>query len=436
MMIPPSGDNTLYVGRKRRRPIQKQRSMSVSSCTWNPSKRHRERLNTEIKHLADLLPLTHSTITHLDKLSVLRLSVGYLRLRSCLTEPQETPSTKVKIPVPEGQLLLQSLPGFPLLISGDGVVLYASSTITEYLGFQQTDVMLQSVFGLVHVEDHQELRRQLHWAMKPEDSSGDAVALCTMFRRFERGGVALQFHCFLQRCFNLRVRSLLDCTTGFLPMRLQGRLRFLQSSGKSSSSDSPGSLQLALFCVAEPLLRSSVSTAKRRNFEMRNRHRNPSIIHRAPNRTNSVHLCTPSVDQRLLISSGSSHSSEKLHEDHPLGFDLKPGVRCSKQDPNAWSSTNISTIPRFQMHCEKHTAQRSSFSCCFDGVKNQRFVLLENSEGFSRAKSWIQPNHKSELVYLERMKQEPGSDDAPFCQHVRKTPRDHSLNCFLGGSVS
>lgn len=285
--------NITYASRKRRKPVQKTvKPIPAEGIKSNPSKRHRDRLNTELDRLASLLPFPQDVINKLDKLSVLRLSVSYLRAKSFFdvalkSSPADRNgvldnwSTKSgeSLSFHEGEFLLQALNGFVLVVTTDALVFYASSTIQDYLGFQQSDVIHQSVYELIHTEDRAEFQRQLHWALNPSQCTDSGQGID------EANGLAQPAVCynpdqlppenssFMERCFTCRLRCLLDNSSGFLAMNFQGRLKYLHGQNKKGKDGSILPPQLALFAIATPLQPPSILEIRTKNFIFRTKHK-------------------------------------------------------------------------------------------------------------------------------------------------------------------
>ncbi|XP_022616093.1 aryl hydrocarbon receptor-like [Seriola dumerili] len=291
----------MYAGRKRRKPAQKGvKQTPAEGAKSNPSKRHRDRLNSELDRLASLLPFSEDVISSLDKLSILRLSVSFLRTKSFFSvalknqlsngmnkrsdhndESKTTGSADGHIP--EGELLLQALNGFVLVVTAEGIIFFCSHTIQDYLGFHQTDVMHQSVFELIHTEDQQEFRRNLHWALNPPaglgppldpSTDGESVSTPPCLVSYSPDQLPPENSSFLERGFVCRFRCLLDNSSGFLALNIQGRLKFLhgQSRQHCDSKDSTPP-QLALFAIATPLQPPAILEIRTRNMIFRTKHK-------------------------------------------------------------------------------------------------------------------------------------------------------------------
>ncbi|XP_022688403.1 protein trachealess-like isoform X3 [Varroa jacobsoni] len=145
--------------------------------------------NFEFYELAKLLPLPAAITSQLDKASIIRLTISYLKLRdfshhadlpwvSSLHSPSHThhdklhllkssplrPSRSVATEVFEqhqGTHILQSLDGFAFVLAADGRFLYISETVSIYLGLSQVEMTGSTIFDYVHQHDHAEVSEQL-----------------------------------------------------------------------------------------------------------------------------------------------------------------------------------------------------------------------------------------------------------------------------------
>ncbi|KAM4731960.1 aryl hydrocarbon receptor-like isoform 2-T2 [Anableps anableps] len=277
-----------YANKKRKKPVLKQKKVADSNevVKSNPSKRHRDRLNGELDRLMELLPFPDEVRSRLDKLSVLRLSVGYLRVKSYFKASMKNRNGSWGSPgvnrqnidangFSEGELLLQALNGFVLVVTSEGMVFYASPTIKDYLGFHQSDVVHQSVFELIHTDDRAMFREQLHFALNPPPVASDAdfSQSCGNAVMYNPEQLPPDNSSFLERSFVCRFRCLLDNSSGFLALKFHGRLKYLHGQNLSRDSEACKNVQLALFAIAMPVQSPSIVEIRAKMLLFQTRHK-------------------------------------------------------------------------------------------------------------------------------------------------------------------
>nr|XP_025719217.1 aryl hydrocarbon receptor-like [Callorhinus ursinus] len=292
----------------------------------NPSKRHRDRLNQELSKLTNLLPFPEDVRARLDKLSILRLSVGYLKVKSyfadnqphlqnqltqghsggpgpehratlrdsiedCPADPPMNPggsehtSPQVNLQLfPEGDLLLQALNGFLMAVTEDGYVFYVSPTVQDYLGFHQSDVIYQSVFELIHKEDRAMFRSQFLWPADaaPVSREGEQDIHPLPGEKFlSLSGTStdslqhqpLDDPSYLERSFVCRFRCLLDNSSGFLELNFHGHLKFLPGQNNRSEDGILLSPQRTLFAIAAPCQPLTILELQDKTFLFQTKHK-------------------------------------------------------------------------------------------------------------------------------------------------------------------
>ncbi|XP_071530644.1 protein trachealess isoform X4 [Panulirus ornatus] len=149
--------------------------------------------NYEFYELAkQMLPLPPAITSQLDKASIIRLTISYLKLREFTLHgdppwPRDHISNNKSLKasyrysqtggnirprsmsgmtmdifeVHQGTHILQSLDGFAFTLAADGRFLYISETVSIYLGLSQVEMTGSNVFDYIHPQDHQELADQL-----------------------------------------------------------------------------------------------------------------------------------------------------------------------------------------------------------------------------------------------------------------------------------
>ncbi|KAF6719339.1 Endothelial PAS domain-containing protein 1 [Oryzias melastigma] len=152
--------------------------------------RKRRRVETDVfEDLSRLLPLQPSVRSHLDKPSIIRLTLSYIRMHTLLKENMKTDAgagdaTWVQhgLEVEEGfnggqnveqkecwafmqseevNMYLRVMEGFVMVLSTEGDMIFLSDNVSKYMGLTQTELMGHNIFEYTHPCDHEEIRHNL-----------------------------------------------------------------------------------------------------------------------------------------------------------------------------------------------------------------------------------------------------------------------------------
>jgi hypoxia-inducible factor 1 alpha len=116
--------------------------------------RSRRSKETEVfTDLATVLPVPQEQVSQLDKASVMRLAIAYLRVRDMINlvpEPPEPDDHKILV---DDSIFLKSLEGFLVVMSSEGDIVYMSENVSDYLGITQVKLVFYSVIKVKQMEN-------------------------------------------------------------------------------------------------------------------------------------------------------------------------------------------------------------------------------------------------------------------------------------------
>ncbi|XP_069589797.1 hypoxia-inducible factor 1-alpha [Ranitomeya imitator] len=133
--------------------------------------------------LSHQLPLPHNVSSHLDKASIMRLTISYLRVRRLLDAGNTDEESEL-----EKQLncfYLKALEGFVLVLTEEGDMIYLSENVNKCMGLTQFELTGHSVFDFTHPCDHEELREMLTLRNGPAKKGKEQITERSFFLRMK-----------------------------------------------------------------------------------------------------------------------------------------------------------------------------------------------------------------------------------------------------------
>ncbi|XP_016406782.1 endothelial PAS domain-containing protein 1 isoform X1 [Sinocyclocheilus rhinocerous] len=141
---------------KKRHPSERRKEKSRDAARCRRSK------ETEVFYeLAHQLPLPHSISSHLDKASIMRLAISFLRTHKLFNSGRTVQQTRSQDDSQMDSLYLKSLEGFVAVVTSDGDMIFLSENVSKFMGLTQVELTGHSIFDFTHPCDHEEIRENL-----------------------------------------------------------------------------------------------------------------------------------------------------------------------------------------------------------------------------------------------------------------------------------
>ncbi|KAM6427943.1 hypoxia-inducible factor 3-alpha isoform 2-T2 [Liasis olivaceus] len=129
--------------------IRKEKSRDAARC--------RRSKETEVFYqLAHTLPFARGVSAHLDKASIMRLTISYLRMHKLLNSGEWRDQVEAEEQV--DAYYLKALDGFLMVLTEEGDMIYLSENVNKHLGLSQLELIGHSVFDFIHPCDQEELQ--------------------------------------------------------------------------------------------------------------------------------------------------------------------------------------------------------------------------------------------------------------------------------------
>ncbi|KFM72377.1 Aryl hydrocarbon receptor nuclear translocator-like protein 1, partial [Stegodyphus mimosarum] len=151
-----SENNERVKAQPARCKVSAQPSASTRLQRNQAEKQRRDRLNGYISELATLVPMVANASKPLDKVSILRLAAAQMRLNFSCLNPKRFKSKSVVLPPSVTaylDVIEKTIGGFVIVTTFSGVIVFCSRCVEDYIGYQNIDIMGNSIYNYIHSGD-------------------------------------------------------------------------------------------------------------------------------------------------------------------------------------------------------------------------------------------------------------------------------------------